>query len=339
MFELHLLGGQQGACVVEVTEKGYGAALSGGIAGAQGRYVIMADADDSYDFTNLMPLLEKLREGYELVLGNRFKGGIKKGAMPFLNRYLGNPVLTFIGKLFFRIPLNDFHCGLRGFSREAMLSLDLRTTGMEFASEMIVRAALRGLKMAEVPVTLSPDGRGRPPHLHPWRDGWRHLRFLLLYSPRWLYLYPGMALIILGVAVSALLLPGPVTIADGVVLDVHTLLVAGMAILVGVQSISFGLLARYYALTNGILPSGRFGKIITHVTVDRLLIFAAILIAAGLAGIGWAAELWSSKNFGPLNYQNMMRILIVAVTGIAAGLQLGFSAFMLGVMQIKHKSS
>lgn len=328
---------EQGARLVEVSEKGYGAALSGGIAAAQGRYVIMADADDSYDFTSLMPLLEKLREGHELVMGNRFKGGIKKGAMPFLNRYFGNPVLTFIGKLFFKVPLNDFHCGLRGFSRGAMLSLDLRTTGMEFASEMIVRSALRGLRMAEVPVTLSPDGRGRPPHLHPWRDGWRHLRFLLLYSPRWLYMYPGIALIIFGVVVSALLLPGPITLADGVVIDVHTMLIAGMAILVGVQSITFGLLARYYALNNGILPASRFENLLSHVTVDRLLILSLILVLTGLAGVAWAAQLWSVKDFGPLNYQNMMRILIVAVTCLAAGLQLGFSAFMLGVMQIKHR--
>ncbi len=281
-----------------VTEKGYGAALSGGIAAAAGRYVIMADADDSYDFTNLMPLLEKLREGYQLVMGNRFKGGIKRGAMPFLNRYLGNPVLSFVGKLFFRIPLNDFHCGLRGFSREAILGLDLRTTGMEYASEMIVRASLHGLRMTEVPVTLSPDGRGRPPHLHPWRDGWRHLRFLLLYSPRWLYLYPGLAMIVLGVIISAILLPGPVKIAENVVIDVHTLLVAAMSILIGVQSITFGFLARTYALNNGILPYTRYEKLFAGITLERMLILATILILLGINGVIWAAQLWSAKNFG-----------------------------------------
>jgi len=327
-----------GARVAEITEKGYGAALAGGIAAAQGRFVIMGDSDDSYDFTALMPILEKLREGNELVVGNRFKGGIAKGAMPFLNRYLGNPVLSMLGKLFFKIPLNDFHCGLRGFDREAMQKLGLVTTGMEYASEMIVRAALHGLRITEVPVTLSPDGRDRKPHLNPWRDGWRHLRFLLLYSPRWLYLYPGIAMIVMGLFVSALLLPGPVIIAEGVGLDVHTLLVAGMAILVGVQSITFGFIARLYAIKNGILPDNhRYEKFFANVTLERMLIMAVILILVGLGGVAWAAQLWSAKNFGALDYRNMMRILIVAMTCVVAGLQLGFVAFLLGVMQIKHR--
>jgi len=327
-----------GAQLVEVPEKGYGAALAGGITAAHGRYVIMGDSDDSYDFTALMPILEKLREGYELVLGNRFAGGIKDGAMPPLNRYFGNPLLSGLGKLFFRIPLNDFHCGLRGFDRAALLKLDLVTTGMEYASEMIVRAALHDLRMTEVPVTLSPDGRGRPPHLHPWRDGWRHLRFLLLYSPRWLYLYPGIAMIVIGLVLAGLLLPGPVMIADGVGLDVHSLLVAAMAILVGVQSITFGFLARTYAMKNGILPqSARYEKLAANVTVDRMLMLAAVFILIGMAGVAWAAQIWSAKNFGALNYRDMMRILIVAVTGIVAGLQLGFAAFLMGVMQIKHR--
>lgn len=329
---------EAGARVVDITEKGYGAALAGGIAAAKGRFVIMGDSDDSYDFTALMPMLEKLREGYEMVIGNRFKGGIKPGAMPFMNRYLGNPVLSSLGKLFFKIPLNDFHCGLRGFDRAALLRLELVTTGMEYASEMIVRAALLGLRMTEVPVTLSPDGRGRAPHLHPWRDGWRHLRFLLLYSPRWLYLYPGLAMIVIGMIFAGLLLPGPVMIADGVGLDVHTLLVAGMAILVGVQSITFGFLVRMYAMKNGILPShSRYKKFFDNVTLERMLMTSAGLILIGVAGIAWAAQLWGAKNFGALDYRNMMRILIVAVTCLVAGLQLGFAAFLLGVMQIKHR--
>jgi glycosyltransferase involved in cell wall biosynthesis len=327
-----------GARVVDIKEKGYGAALAGGIAAAQGRYVIMGDSDDSYDFTALMPILEKLREGYEMVIGNRFKGGIKKGAMPFLHRYLGNPVLSSLGKIFFHIPINDFHCGLRGFSRDAVMRLELVTTGMEYASEMIVRAALLQLRMTEVPVTLSPDGRDRKPHLNTWRDGWRHLRFLLLYSPRWLYLYPGLAMIVVGVIFSALLLPGPVMIAEGVGLDVHTLLVAGMAILVGVQSITFGFIVRMYAMKNGILPSHtKYKKFFDQVTLERMLITAAVLILVGMAGVAWAAQLWGAKNFGALDYRNMMRILIVAVTCLVAGLQLGFAAFLLGVMQIKHR--
>ena len=326
-----------GARVVDVAERGYGAALSGGIAAAQGRFVIMGDADDSYDFTALMPILEKLREGYALVIGNRFKGGIGKGAMPFLNRYLGNPVLSAIGKLFFKIPVGDFHCGLRGFSRAAILDLDLRTTGMEYASEMIVRAALHGLRMAEVPVTLSATVDGRQSHLHPWRDGWRHLRFLLLYSPRWLYMYPGLAMIAIGLVASVLLLPGTFIVA-GVGFDVHTLLVAAMAILVGVQSITFGLIVRMYAIKNGILPvNNRYEKFFANVTLERMLLLGGGLILLGMAGVAWAAQIWSAKDFGALNYRDLMRIVIVAVTCIVGGLQLGFAAFLLGVMEIKHR--
>lgn len=327
-----------GARVVSVAERGYGAALAGGIAVARGRFVIMGDADDSYDFTALAPMLEKLRGGAQLVVGNRFKGGIAPDAMPFLNRYLGNPVLSFIGRLFFKIPLGDFHCGLRGFDREAILALNLKTTGMEYASEMIVRAALHGLAIAEVPVTLAPDGRGRKPHLHPWRDGWRHLRFLLLYSPRWLYLYPGLAMIAAGLLISALLLPGPLMIADGVGLDVHTLLVGAMSVLVGVQSLTFGLMARAYAQRNGMLPHGsKYDKWIGGLQLEHLLGLSGFLLACGAGAVLWATHLWSSVNFGALDYRDAMRTLIVAVTCIVGGLQLGFAAFLLGVMQIRHK--
>jgi len=328
---------EAGVRLIEVQERGYGATLAGGIAAARGRFVIIGDSDGSYDFAALMPILQKLRAGYQLVVGNRFQGGIGAGAMPGLNRYLGNPVLSALGKLFFRIPVGDFHCGLRGFDREAILRLDLVTTGMEYASEMIVRAALHDLKIAEVPVTLAATEEGRKSHLNPWRDGWRHLRFLLLYSPRWLYLYPGIAMIVIGIVVAGLLLPGPVMIADGVGLDVHTLLVAGMAILVGVQSITFAFIARVYAMKNGILPRGRYEKFFAHVTVERMLLLALMLILIGMAGVAWAAQLWSAKNFGALDYRDMMRILIVAVTCLVAGLQLGFAAFLLGVMQIKHR--
>lgn len=326
------------ARVVNVAEKGYGAALAGGIAAANGRYVIMGDADDSYDFGALMPILARLREGSDMVVGNRFKGGIAPRAMPFLNRYLGNPVLSALGRLFFKIPLGDFHCGLRGFRRDAVIGLDLRTIGMEYASEMIVRAALHGLKIAEVPVTLSPDGRGRKPHLHPWRDGWRHLRFLLLYSPRWLYLYPGLAMIVLGIFIAALLLPGPVMIA-GVGLDVHTLLVGAMSLLIGVQSITFGFMARTAAMQNGIIPHNtRYEKLLNGLTLERLLLLAGGLILFGLSAVGLAMHRWSAVNFGALDYRDAMRILIVAVTCVVAGLQLGFAAFLLGVMQIRHKA-
>jgi glycosyltransferase involved in cell wall biosynthesis len=327
-----------GARVVYVPERGYGAALAGGIAAAKGRYVIMGDADDSYNFSDLMPILAMLREGYELVIGNRFKGGIKPEAMRFQNRYIGNPVLSALGKLFFHIPINDFHCGLRGFERKAVLDLDLRTTGMEYASEMIVRAALYGLKMTEVPVILWPDGRGHRSHLHPWRDGWRHLRFLLLYSPRWLYMYPGFGMIFFGLIIAALLLPGPIMIASDVGLDVHTLLVGAVSILVGVQSITFGVIARTYAMRNGIIPqSSRYEKILGNFTLERLLLLGGGLIALGLFGVAVAGYRWSAVDFGALEYRDVMRILIVAITLIVGGLQLGFAAFLLGVMQIKHK--
>jgi glycosyltransferase involved in cell wall biosynthesis len=327
-----------GATVVSVQDRGYGAALSGGIAAAKGRFVIMADGDGSYDFLGLMPILAKLREGFDLVMGNRFKGGIQKGAMPFLNRYLGNPVLSFLGKLFFKIPVNDFHCGLRGFSRQAVLDLGLRTTGMEYASEMIVAASLHGLKMTEVPVTLAPDGRGHPSHLAPWRDGWRHLRFLLLYSPRWLYLYPGLAMIFFGLFIAALLLPGPMMITDTVGLDVHTLLVGAMSILVGVQSITFGLMARSYAVRNGIIPAHRVDeKLLSGMTLERLLILGVVMVLAGLSGVGLAMQIWTAVDFGALDYRDAMRILIASVTCIVGGIQLGFAAFLVGVMEIKRR--
>jgi hypothetical protein len=227
---------------------------------------------------------------------------------------------------------------LRGFERQSIRGLSLKTVGMEYASEMIVSAALNGLSMDEVPVTLSPDGRGKRSHLHPWVDGWRHLRFLLLYSPRWLYVYPGLAMIFIGLAISALLLPGPVMIADGVGLDVHTLLVGAMSILVGVQSITFGFIARSYAMRNGIIPrSSRYERLMVGVTLERLLFFAAGLIIVGATLGAWAAHKWSSVDFGALDYRDAMRIMIVAVTCVVAGLQLGFSAFLFGVMQIRHK--
>lgn len=327
-----------GARVVPVAEKGYGAALAGGIVAARGRYVIMGDADDSYDFGESWPILEKLRQGVKLVVGNRFKGGIKKEAMPFLNRYLGNPVLSFIGRLFFKIPLRDFHCGLRGFDRQAVVDLNLKTVGMEYASEMIVRAALYDLSMAEVPVSLAPDGRGRKPHLNPWRDGWRHLRFLLLYSPRWLYLYPGFAMIVIGLLISALLLPGPMMIADGVGLDVHTLLVGSMSILVGVQSITFGVMARSYAKRSGMIPKcSRYDRLLMDLRLEHFLGVAGLLLVCGAGAVAWAVHRWSAVHFGALDYRDAMRILIFAVTCIVGGLQLGFSAFLLGVMQIRHK--
>jgi glycosyltransferase involved in cell wall biosynthesis len=328
-----------GARVIDVMERGYGAALAAGITAAKGDWVVMGDADDSYHFDALHPFIEQLKAGADLVMGNRFKGGIEKKAMPFLNRWLGNPVLSFLGRIFFGIKIGDFHCGLRAFRRTAIIGLNLQTTGMEYASEMVVRAALHGLRIAEVPVRLYKDGRGRPPHLHPWRDGWRHLRFLLLYSPRWLYLYPSMAMILIGIIMAAMLLPGPVMIADGVGLDVHTLFVGAMAILIGLQGLTFGLLARYYAMMEGLYPTPeKARRFLAEVTLERILLAASILFIMGLAGIGLAAYLWSAVNFGALDYRDVMRVLIVAATFLVGGLQLGFSGFFFGVMQIKRKT-
>ena len=242
-----------GARVVDVKVRGYGAALYHATLAARGKYVIMGDSDDSYDFSDLMPLLKELRAGRDLVMGNRFPGGIKPGAMPWKNRYLGNPILSGLGRLFFKCPVRDFHCGLRGYSAEAFRRMDLQTTGMEFASEMVIKATLLGMDVAEAPTTLSPDGRSRPPHLRPWRDGWRHLRFMLLYSPRWLFLYPGLLLMLLGLGVGAWLLPQPRQVG-GTVLDVHTLLYAAAAVLLGFQTCMFAVLARAFAASRKLLP-------------------------------------------------------------------------------------
>ncbi|NQT88681.1 glycosyltransferase family 2 protein, partial [bacterium] len=248
-----------GARLVPVPERGYGAALQGGIAAARGRYIIMADADDSYDFGAILPFVEKLREGYDLVMGCRLPAGggtIEPGAMPRLHRWLGNPVLSAVGRVFFRCPVTDFHCGLRGFSREAAQAMGLRTTGMEFASEMVIKATLHKMRIANIPVTLSPDGRTRAPHLRSWRDGWRHLRFMLMYSPKWLFLIPGIVLFVLGVIGGGALVSGPVSIG-GVNFDTNTLLVCSMAVLLGTLLVSFALFAETFAVTEGLLPEER----------------------------------------------------------------------------------
>lgn len=326
-----------GARVVNVAARGYGAALLGGIRAARGRYVIMGDADDSYDFSELDQFINKLREGYDLVMGNRFKGGIKPGAMPVLHRYLGNPVLTRIGRLFFRSPVGDFHCGLRGFKKRAIESLDLRTTGMEFASEMVVKATLHRLSIAEVPTTLSPDGRSRPPHLRTWRDGWRHLRFLLIYSPRWLFLYPGAAMTALGLAAMIYLLPEPRTVA-GVTFDIHTMLYASMSIILGMQIAAFALFAKVFAIGNGLLPEdGRIDAALKLLSLENGLILGAVLCLFGGAGTVLAVLEWSSASFGPLSPKSMMRITIPSLTLLVAGVQIMFSSFFLSILGLKRR--
>jgi glycosyltransferase involved in cell wall biosynthesis len=317
-----------GARVVDIDQKGYGAALGGGIAAARGRYVIMGDADDSYDFLNLEPFLAKLREGYQLVMGNRFKGGIEPGAMPPLHRYLGNPVLSFVGRLFFRTDIGDFHCGLRGFDRAAITGLNLRTTGMEFASEMVVKATLGNLRVAEVPTTLKPDGRSRRPHLRSFRDGWRHLRFLILFSPRWLFLYPGIALLLVGLIVGGILLPGPLQLGS-VEIDIHTFLVAAMCVIVGVQSIAFAMIGRRFASRYGFIPaSPAYDRVLESLTLERMLLFAVALMVLGIAALLWGFGEWASRGFGALNPSTTMRAMILALTLLVVGFQLLMSAFM-----------
>ncbi len=328
---------EHGARVVDVPLRGYGAALMGGINAACGRYVIMGDADDSYDFTALGLFVGKLREGYDLVMGNRFKGGIKPGAMPLLHRYLGNPVLTGLGRIFFGSPAGDFHCGLRGFSKEAVDRLNLQTTGMEFASEMVVKATLKGLRITEVPTTLSPDGRSRPPHLKSWRDGWRHLRFMLIYSPRWLFLYPGLFLMVLGFLVMAALTAGPKTIR-GVTFDVHTMLYASISIILGLQTVAFALFSKVFAISTRLLPEdSRIESILRVITLERGLILGGLMSAIGLSGSVYAFIVWGRTSFGPLVPSSMMRLAIPSLTFLATGIQIVFASFFLSALRVRHK--
>jgi glycosyltransferase involved in cell wall biosynthesis len=326
-----------GARISPVFERGYGAALMGGMKAARGRYVIMGDADDSYDFESLDGMLESLRDGADLVMGNRFRGGIEKGAMPFLHRYLGNPVLSMIGRVLYKIPVGDFHCGLRGFHRESMLALGLSSPGMEFASEMVVKTALHGLKMVEVPTTLKPDGRSRPPHLKTWRDGWRHLRFLLLHSPEYLFLAPGLALLAAGVIGCCLLSQGAVRLTRSISLDVHTLVVACFSILMGAQLVMFSALARRYSVMEGVLPTGRGDKVLTlGLTLETILRAALVLLIAGGAGVAWAIWGWTQSGFGPIPYNNVMRLLVPSMTAVALAIQLAASGFLASVFALRR---
>lgn len=326
---------RHGARVVDVPIRGYGAALNHGIRAARGRYVIMGDSDDSYDFTALDPFVAALREGNDLVMGNRFKGGIKPGAMPKLHRYLGNPVLTFIGRLFFRSPSGDFHCGLRGFRRDAILGLALQAPGMEFASEMVVKATIAKLRIAEVPTTLSPDGRSRPPHLRSWRDGWRHLRFMLLFSPRWLFLYPGFALFLSGLLVMAWLEPGT-RVVLGASFDIHTLVFAAFATIVGFQTVFFWVFAKVLGTRELIVPRDpQFERVLAWFGLEPALIAGGLAVAAGLVLSVIAVGGWFSTRFGALSPEHTMRLVVPAVTLLTLGIQTIYSAFFLSFLSIK----
>ncbi len=327
-----------GARVIAVPRKGYGSALMGAIEAAKGKYVIMGDSDDSYDFANLGPFLNELRNGYDLVMGNRFKGGIAEGAMPFLHRYLGNPVLSFIGRLFFNCPVRDFHCGLRGFRRDLVTILDLKTTGMEFASEMVVKSTLFKVKITEVPTTLSKDGRTRPPHLRTWRDGWRHLRFLLIYSPRWLFLYPGIFLMALGLILGFFIMQGPLGLFQHVYFDTNTLLYAGAFTIIGFQAVTFGVFTRTYAVEAGFLPvKDSLERIIEKFSVEMGLIIGLIVFLSGLGGTFYSLYVWEQSHFGQLDYPKILRVVIPSVVSIIIGLQTVLSSFFLGVLSVNKK--
>jgi glycosyltransferase involved in cell wall biosynthesis len=327
-----------GARVVPVAERGYGAALAGGIAAAHGRWVIMGDADNSYDFSKLEPFVEQLREGYDLVAGNRFEGGIHPGAMPWLHKYLGNPALSFISRRLYGAPVGDIYCGLRGFDREKVIALDVRSSGMEFAIEMIVKATMAGLRVTEVPTTLSPDAEGREPHLNTWRDGWKSLRLLILYSPKWLFLYPGLLLLAVGLVGMAWLLPGERSIGS-IGFDVSTLLYFSLAVIVGLQSLFFFLTARWFGITEGLLPDDPLIRRIVERPrrLEWALLIGLVLVACGLGLSIYALARWNEADFGSLDYPETLRIVIPGATLIACGMQTAFSALFLGVLRLRRR--
>jgi glycosyltransferase involved in cell wall biosynthesis len=326
-----------GARVVPVPVRGYGAALLAGIEAARGEYILMADADASYDFGQLPRFLTKLEDGNDLVMGNRFSGEIKPGAMPPLHRYLGNPVLSFIGRLFFRIPVRDFHCGIRAMRRDAILGLNLRTTGMEFASEMVVKSSLAGLRLAEVPATLSPDGRSRPPHLRTWRDGWRHLRFLLLFSPRWLFFNPGIITFCLGVALSLWLLPGPRTVGRWT-FDVDTLTYALGLVLIGAHISVFAVSAKVFGTQEGFLPPNpKFERLFQYITLEVGLLFGCALLLVGLGILCYAVHIWHDAGFGDLSPQRMLRLTLPSATCFMLGIEAIFGSFFLSLLGMNRR--
>lgn len=326
-----------GARVVPVSEKGYGNALMGGIRAAKGTYVAMGDCDDSYDFATLGPFLEDLRDGADLVMGNRFKGGIAPGAMPPLHRYLGNPVLSFVGRLFFGSKIGDFHCGLRAFRKDSILRLGLQTGGMEFASEMVVKATLAKYDIRERPTTLSPDGRSRAPHLSTWRDGWRHLRFLMLYSPKWLFFYPGLLLMTLGVVSGVALSAGTVGVG-GVRFDVDTLVGASAITIIGFQAVIFALLTKVYAMEEGFLPhSKRVQRIIDWWTLEKGLVIGGLLALAGLVGFVASVIHWQGQGFGQLNPRDTLRMVVPSATALVMSLQAVFATLFVSILGIRRR--
>lgn len=329
-----------GVRLVEISEKGYGAALMGGVAVAKGEFIIMGDADDSYDFGEIAPFLRKLAEGYDLVMGCRLpRGGgkIMPGAMPWKHRWIGNPVLSAIGKLFFQSPVTDFHCGLRAFRKNAYEQMDLHTTGMEFASEMVIKATLKGMKVTEVPIILYKDGRSRPSHLRSWRDGWRHLRFMLLYSPRWLFLIPGLILFIFGSVIGTILSLGPVWIGR-IGFDVNTLLICSMSMMIGFQLISFAIFTKVFAISEGLLPvDPRIERLFKIIRLKTGLTLGGILSFLGISILLYSVWNWRLHNFGPMSYAQSIRITIPAITIFILGIEMIFASFFLSILGLKRK--
>jgi glycosyltransferase involved in cell wall biosynthesis len=332
------LARELGARVVDVQRKGYGSALIGGIDAAQGRYVVMGDADASYDFAAIAPLIAKLRQGYDVVVGNRFLGGIEPGAMPWSHRWVGNPVLTRISNVFFNAPVGDTHCGLRAFTKDAYERMHLRATGMEFASEMVIKASLKRMRVTEVPVVLHPDGRSRPPHLRTWRDGWRHLRFMLLFSPRWLFLYPGIGLFGVSLLVGALLETGPKKIGP-FGFDIHTLLLAGFGCLIGYQLIVFAVFTKVFAMREGFHPANpTYSAMFRYVRLETGLVLGALAFVLGTIGTIVAVLTWQSVGFGALDPRTTMREIIPAAVLLTLGVQTIFASFFLSILGIDNES-
>lgn len=328
-----------GARVVNCHVRGYGAALQQGIEHASGEYILMGDSDDSYHFDEAFPMIEKLREGCDVCMGTRLRGEIRPGAMPFMNRYLGNPLLTFIGQKLFRIPTSDFHCGMRAFRTDRVRGIKLVTTGMEWASEMVIQARLHGLRMMEVPITLHKDGRDRPPHLRRWRDGWRHLRFMLLHAPNWLFVLPGMTLITLGMLGESALIPGMVQVGKAA-LDIHTMLVLAFMMLAGVQLLFTGMMANVYSHTNGVLPyTEEYLRSLKGFSLEKLLLLA--LVVGGVGGLGFAGVIWKwyQAGFGALDVEVTMRLLIPSMTLLSIAGQAVLNGFMLSVLFLPTRSS
>lgn len=326
-----------GASVVPVANRGYGSALMGGIAAARGKYIVMGDADGSYDFSQIPLFLDKLRSGYELVMGNRFQGGIEPGAMSPLHHYFGNPVLTGIGRLLFKAPCHDFHCGLRGFTRTAYDRMHLRTTGMEFASEMVVKASLFKLPVCEVPTTLSPDGRHRRSHLRSWHDGWRHLRFLLLYSPRWLFFYPGVALLLLGGATGLWLLISPSRVGP-IQLDAHALLYATLAILAGFQTVLFAFFTKVFGVTEGLLPEDpRLTRAFRILNLEKGLLIGSTLLAVGVGTAAYPLYVWNRTGFDAMDPVALVRLLAAVIILVTLGVETICASFFLSILGITRK--